>query len=648
MNVLQHALTQPQALWLLAILPVLGVLAFLTGRWRRRALAQFDQSSRSAGGSWERRGRGRAWRGYFAWAGLTCLTLGIAGPRWGRDWDQSLAPGRDVVVVLDLSLSMLARDVPGATSDSRFGEAASALRGLADAAERRGGHRLGLVIFASRAKVVCPLTQDYDHFREALGQLDPFDPLLEIGPVQVSESGTRIGSGLIEALRLCRDSPSPGYQDVLLLSDGDDPAQDEEWQAGVQAAWHDKIPIHTVGIGDPLRTSAIPIPGAGELRHHGVVIRTRLEEKPLEEIALRTGGTYTPARTNALELAERLSAGRELREDFFPVLKQRYAWLYALALIFLGISLLIPEIGRFPRPRKNENWRAERVNAPVLAPLPGSSLTSLAMVFCFFGAIFLVAASPSSDADDLLERGNAAFAREEYETALGYYRQAEARIADPGLLAFNEAATLYKLGRYREAEIHYWLARQDAAGARLARVLYDLGNAVFQQAGRQDAPLLQRAVGFYEECLTHNDAEPELLANARFNLQLARERLKRARAAKENPGDESKPGRKPGEESTPETQPPPIGAEAGLENDSGAGQRVAVGSEKENRTDSQNTKRQGGIGNLPPVPDTDQLVPLTSMDTDAYLQKAAERILSEHRAFYGKSVSRPSQNLKDW
>jgi len=267
---------------------------------------------------------------------------------------------------------------------------------------------------------------------------------------------------------------------------------------------------------------------------------------------------------------------------------------------------------------------------------------------CFFSAIFLVAASPSFDSEDLLERGNTAFAKGDYETALGYYRQAEGRNADPGLLAFNEAAALYKLGRYREAETHYWLTRQDATGDRLARVLYDLGNAVFQQAGSRDAPLLQRAVGFYEECLSHTDAEPELLVNAHFNLQLALERLKRAKSAKENPADEPKPGRRPGEESTPDSQPPVIGAEAGLETDAGAGQRAGEGSEKESPTGSQNTRRQGGIGNLPPVPDTDQLVSLTSMDTDAYLKKAAERILSEHRAHYGKSSSRPSQNLKDW
>jgi Ca-activated chloride channel family protein len=547
-----------------------------------------------------------------------------------------------------MSLSMLARDVPGPTSDSRMGQAVTALQDLANAAEKRGGHRLALVVFASRAKVVCPLTQDYDHFRETLGQLDPLDPLLEIGPVEDSESGTRIGSALLEAVKLLREAPAPGYQDILLLSDGDDPAQDEEWRLGVEAARKDKIPIHTVGLGDPSRPSPIPIPGAGDLRYHGELITSRLEERPLEEIALRTGGTYTPARTSALPLAEWLSIGRELREDSFPVFKQRYAWFLALALCLLAIPLGLSEVGSAPRPVKNEDRRSREGSVPVN---PRSSILnpqSAMLVLCFVAATFVMGASPTSDAENLLERGNLAFGRGEYETALGHYRQAEGRIGDPGLLAFNEGAAFYKLGRYREAEIHYGLSRQDAAGDRLTRVLYDLGNAVFQQAGSRDAPLLQRAVAFYEECLSHTDADPELLLNARFNLELARERLKRAKAAKENPSDEAKGGNKPEEDLPSKSQPPEIGAEAGLESDVGPGRRVAEGAGAENATQSQNAKRQGGIGNLPPVPDTDQLVPLTSLDTSAYLRKTAERILREHRAYYGKSASRPSQNLKDW
>jgi Ca-activated chloride channel homolog len=348
MNTLHHALAQPRALWLLAVLPVLSLLTFLAVRWRRRVSVQFGSGPNSG----EKGTRWRTLRYYCVAVGLACLALGLAAPQWGKDRDQTLALGRDEIVVLDLSLSMLAKDVPTAASDSRLGQAISVLRDLADVAENRGGHRLALVVFASRPKVVCPLTQDYDHFRETLAQLSPLDPLLEIGPEEGSASGTRMGRALQEGIRLARESPSPGYQDILMLSDGDDPAQDGEWQIGIAAARKDKIPVHTIGFGDPERLSPILIPGYGPLRYHGQPVMTRLQQKPLEEIALQTGGTYVPAGTRALPLADWLSAGRELRDDSFPVLKQRFAWFYGLALAFLVVPLTLPEI---PRNRKTMN-----------------------------------------------------------------------------------------------------------------------------------------------------------------------------------------------------------------------------------------------------------------------------------------------------
>jgi Ca-activated chloride channel family protein len=353
MNAIHHILAHPQALWLLAILPPLGVLAWLARRWRRQVLMQLSGAlglSLLQKIKWR-----RSWRTWGGIAGLILLVLGIAGPQWGRDRDQSLAPGRDVVVVLDLSLSMLAKDVPSAASDSRLGQALAAAKNLADVAEKRGGHRLALVVFASRAKALCPLTQDYDHFRDALDQVDALDPLLEIGPTAETPSGTRIGRGLEEAVRLLHESAAAGHQDIVLLSDGDDPAQEEEWRVGAEAARRLKIPVHTVGLGDPSHASAIPIPGSGDLRYHGSIASTRLEEKPLQEIADRTGGSYTPARTKALPLADLLYAGRELREDSVPVFRQHYNWFYALSFAFLAFSFVIPEVPRKPKNSEAKN-----------------------------------------------------------------------------------------------------------------------------------------------------------------------------------------------------------------------------------------------------------------------------------------------------
>src|SRR5262249_2297701 len=199
MNILHHWFAQPWALGLLGLLPVLGLVAALALRRRRRALARWGSPLALEALSSVRRGR-RILRVALCTAGLAFLILGIAGPQWGHVHDPATAPGRDLVVVLDLSRSMLAQDVLGQSPPNRLGRAIDALHELADAVQKRGGHRLGLVVFAARAQVLCPLTHDYDHFRDTLRNLDPADPLLEIGPgVDGPASGTRIGVGLRQA-----------------------------------------------------------------------------------------------------------------------------------------------------------------------------------------------------------------------------------------------------------------------------------------------------------------------------------------------------------------------------------------------------------------------------------------------------------------
>src|SRR5437588_791507 len=104
---LHHWFAQSIALILLALLPALGLLE-LWNRWRtRRALARLGNPA-SLQALIDSPARRRFWRGLCLTLGLLAIVLGTAGPQWGRDWDQSAAPGRDLVVVLDCSRSMWA------------------------------------------------------------------------------------------------------------------------------------------------------------------------------------------------------------------------------------------------------------------------------------------------------------------------------------------------------------------------------------------------------------------------------------------------------------------------------------------------------------------------------------------------------------
>jgi len=271
----------------------------------------------------------------------------MAGPQWGRDWDQSAAPGRDLVVVLDCSRSMLAE------TPSRLERAHMALLDLADAVEKRGGHRLALVLCAGRARLVCPLTHDYDHFRAKLADLEAVARDRDLEPEPGQTSGTRLG----QALALASLSDDPRFQstrDILLLSDGDDPARDGEWRQGAQAAAALGIRIHTVGIGDPNTARVIRL-DAGPLMHDGQPVRTRLEEAPLRAIAELTGGTYTSARTRTLPLgsiyldAIANQPQREDSDDALPVYQQRYVWFLGPALAFLALFMFLGDGSRRAR-----------------------------------------------------------------------------------------------------------------------------------------------------------------------------------------------------------------------------------------------------------------------------------------------------------
>jgi Ca-activated chloride channel family protein len=332
---LRHWLAHPELLFALALLPVLGLLASIDARRRRRVLAGVGGPAALASD----RGRLQALRGPCLLLGLAALGAGVAGPRWGRDASEPAAPGRDLVVALDCSRSMFA-EIP-----SRFERARAALLDLADTLRRVGGHRVALVTFAARARLVCPLTHDYDHFREAVAALDPSAFGADLGPAGGAPSGTRIGVGLNEAVR-ARDVRFPASADVLLLSDGDDPARDGEWQVGVGAARAAAIPVYVVAVGDPDAPSVVPLE-TRTLRHDGQEVRTRLEEAPLRAIAEGTGGDYFPVRTRPVAagaLYLDAIASRPQREDDgdnLPVSRDRSAWFYGSSFALLAGSVLL-------------------------------------------------------------------------------------------------------------------------------------------------------------------------------------------------------------------------------------------------------------------------------------------------------------------
>jgi Ca-activated chloride channel family protein len=339
---LRHAFAQPLLLWSLAVLPALALLAAWSAHRRRRALARLASPAAVAALRTGKPRLGRL-RGLCVLLGLAGVGVAAAGPQWGRDWQQP-APGRDLVVVLDCSRSMLAE------TPSRLELAREALDDLARALQRSGGHRVALIGFAGKPRILCPLTPDYDHFRAALKRAESLPDEADVRPGPGIPSGTRIGAALSEAVSV-HDPRFPGARDILLLSDGDDPARDGEWAVGAAAAREEGIPVYVIGIGNPEKASPVPGPN-GPIVQDDEPVRSSLQEGPLQEIARLTQGKYYPAHTRALALGrlylDRIAKEprREVADDALPAYRPRYVWFLLPALGLLAAALTLPESGR--------------------------------------------------------------------------------------------------------------------------------------------------------------------------------------------------------------------------------------------------------------------------------------------------------------
>jgi Ca-activated chloride channel homolog len=573
----------------------------------------------------------RRWRGLFFLLALTLLAVACAGPQWGLDPDAQKRKGREVIIVLDLSRSMRAEQ------PSRRLLAIRALRQLADNFEEHGGNRVALVGFASQARLFFPLTQDYDHLRYTLAQIeiDDYPPLTAADAV----SGTRIGA----ALSLAVASIDPARRNrpaIVLLSDGDDPVNDNEWQHGVQAAKDKRIRIHTVGVGTPQEGATIPV-GSELLQFEGVPVRTHLNEPRLQEIARASDGVYLPAHHETLALGafiQHLLDADELREESLPenalpVHQLRYQWLLLPAVLLFMLTLLMNE-GPAPASTADGEKPAMKRTTPKAARPVRAVAMALALI-AFLGA---GAADPPT-VEALLRQGNAAFEREAYADAIKLYDQVEVSTRDPGLVSFNKAAAHFRLKNYKEAIDCYRRALEDAEAPqeRRTRAYFDLGNALLKSAGESSHQLAD-AVAAYRACLHQPNVAKELSADARHNLELAQMLWLKARKKEPAETKEAPPKKKdPLEQKDPkeaDTQYVPV--------EPGKKTEVKIGA-----TPAPKKSPNLNAGTIQHLPDDENLRHLAHDDALRTLDEAARRIAEARRRQHNHDGPLV-QSTKDW
>lgn len=273
-------------LWAAAALVLL--LAWLERRGEG-ALGRFIAPTMAARLAVRPSGGRRAARLALVLGACAAAVLAIMRPqaRGATEQVEARAASAELMVVLDVSKSMLAEDAAPNRLERAKAEIRDMVRALA-------GHRVGLIAFAGRAAVLCPLTTDHGFFRLVLDG---------VGPHSVGLGGTRIGDAIRRAV--AGFAPGPGAKAILLVTDGED--HDSYPLDAAKVARDAGVRIVTIGFGDE-KGAEIPVtdPKTGDrapLRDRaGQVVRSRLDGPVLREVALATEGAYVPAGLGVLDI----------------------------------------------------------------------------------------------------------------------------------------------------------------------------------------------------------------------------------------------------------------------------------------------------------------------------------------------------------
>jgi Ca-activated chloride channel homolog len=321
--------------YLLGLLPALVILYAYGARRRRRALAALVEAPLAARALPAIDSRRRGLKASCVMGAIASMVLALMQPQWGETEEDVPRRGRDLVIVLDASLSMLAEDA----LPNRLEYAKSLLHELVARVRAEGGHRLALVTFAGRAALQSPLTLDYGLFLERLAEVDP---------ARVQNKGTLIDDALRQTLRVS-GRLEPGYTDLLLITDGDDHGSLPAPTARLLS--QEGIALYVVGVGDPQTGARIPVPdGNGQgayLRYNGDEVQTRMRSDLLSDIALRADGVYVAAENRRDPLAQLYAMHiddlprRQLEAYSRSVAASRFQWFLAAALALLGLEMAL-------------------------------------------------------------------------------------------------------------------------------------------------------------------------------------------------------------------------------------------------------------------------------------------------------------------
>lgn len=255
---------------------------------------------------------------------LVMIVIAVARPRSSQEMERVDTEGIDIILAMDVSTSMLARDF---TPDRINASKDIAIEFIS----QRPSDRMGIVVFAGESFTQCPLTTDRSTLINMMKEVQ----------TDLIEDGTAIGNGLATAVARMKDSDARSRV-VILLTDGVNNRGEISPQMAAEIAKTYNIRVYTIGVGaNGMAPYPVMTPWGVEVQN----VKVEIDEQLLSDIAEATGGRYFRATDNT-KLAEIYSEINKMEKarttiDSFPVYKELFGLYALLALIAILLELFV-------------------------------------------------------------------------------------------------------------------------------------------------------------------------------------------------------------------------------------------------------------------------------------------------------------------
>src|ERR1700730_8230248 len=424
--------------------------------------------------------------------GIGFVFIALARPQVGFEFQETHRKGLELLVAVDTSKSMLAQDVkPDRLTRAKLG--------VTDLLAKLNGDGVGLIAFAGSSFLQCPVTLDYDAFRESLDALD-----VNVIP----RGGTDIASAIQEAEAAFKRRTA-SEKILILITDGEDLGG--EAINAAQSAAKNGVKIFTVGVGSTTG-ELVPVPrenGGTDFAkdENGKPVKSRLDETTLKQIAEATAGIYQPLGAQGEGLTNIYVQGltgftrQDLKTREAKVPLEKFHWALLAALACFVCELLI--------------GNRRRVRGSNLRPA-----TAAVALMILAGVGSSKAASPRS-AEQAYQKGDFAKSQQDYAASA-------AKEPTKSELQFNAGDAAYKAGDYTQAVSGFEKSLTTGQVPMQQSAYYNLGNTKYRLGQKTEKENPQKTIKTWDEAVKSYDTALQIKtddADAKHNRDVVQKKI---------------------------------------------------------------------------------------------------------------------------